>query len=173
VSLHSEAEIRLSSGVGWGDGSHPTTKMCLQAIRHFHPKSEFHALDFGSGSGILSIAIAQRGGIVDAVEIEDAAIETSKVNARLNGVEDKIRVSRELPANAPPRYDWVIANILQPVLLHYSEELVRLLKPKGKLVLSGLVATDVPILMVRYSELLGGRTAEIYHQGEWRCLVWQ
>jgi ribosomal protein L11 methyltransferase len=164
--------ITLTSGPGWGDGSHETTKLCLQAIRIFHPGTAIRALDFGSGSGILSIALARRGGTVDAVEIEEAAIETSRENARLNQLEDRIRFSRGIES-ASAHYDWVIANILRPVLVEFAGELTRVLKPGGTLVLSGIVATDLPVLTVRYSPLLQGRAPDVYRQGEWCCLVWR
>ena len=36
-----------------------------------------------------------------------------------------------------------------------------------------IVATDLPVLMVRYSDLMDGRTAQVYRRGEWCCLVWR
>jgi ribosomal protein L11 methyltransferase len=167
-----DPSINLNPGPGWGDGSHETTQLCLQAIGHLHPRTEIRALDFGSGSGILSIALALLGGQVDGVENEEGAIEHARANTRLNGVETRVCFSTMIES-PPGRYDWVVANILRQVLVEFAPELVRVLKPGGTLILSGLVATDLPVLMVKYSSLLGDRTAEIYRRGEWCCLVWR
>jgi ribosomal protein L11 methyltransferase len=168
-------EIAMVPGAGWGDGSHETTHLCLQAIRFLHPKKPaFRALDFGSGSGLLSIAAARLGATVDAVEIDEAAVPHAKKNAELNGVGGQIRYWREIPHTAPEGpYDLIVANILRPVLLHYAEDLASRLSPQGVLILSGVVATEIPELSVRYSSWLLGRFPEVYRRGEWRAIVWK
>lgn len=128
-------------------------------------------LDFGSGSGILAIAAARLGARVDAVEIDLQALAHARLNAHLNGLEESIRFASEPPPADEP-YALVVANILRPVLLETSTELATRLKPGGTLILSGLVATDLPEVSVRYSALLGGRQPQAFAQGEWRALVW-
>ena len=66
-------EILLEPGPGWGTGSHETTQLCLQAIAILSPRDRpsWKALDFGAGSGMLSIAAARLGAEVDAIEIDD------------------------------------------------------------------------------------------------------
>jgi len=166
--------IILSPGEGWGTGAHETTQLCLQAISVLYPwrNGPFTMLDFGSGSGILSIAAAHLGASVDAVEIDPAAIENARINAELNQVGGSIRYAQQM--ESPPRtYDLVVANILRPILLEYAAELAKRLRPQGMLILSGLVATDVPEISVRYSELLDRRQPEIFQRGQWRALVWR
>lgn len=166
--------ILLAPGEGWGTGSHETTQLCLQAIGLLFPwrKGPFRMLDFGSGSGLLAIAAAQLGASVAAVEIDEAGIAHARENARINGVENSIRFSRMIES-PPGSCDLVAANILRPILLEFASVLVGPLKTGGMLVLSGLVATDLPEVSVRYSALLGGREPEIFQRGEWRALVWR
>ena len=136
------SSIELAPGAGWGDGSHPTTQLCLQAITVLAPKGrEWRMLDFGSGSGILSIRAAQLGAMVCGVEVDPQGIAHAKANTELNGVTEKIRFHETLDDLAGP-YDLIVANILRAVLLEFSGELVRRLRPDGILILSGLAATD-------------------------------
>lgn len=166
--------IRLTAGAGFGDGLHPTTQLCLQAVGACAPRDgrAWRLLDFGSGTGILAIGGALLGAEVVGVEIETAAIDTATANGDLNGVSDRIFYSESLDA-APGPFDLVVANILRPVLLAFAEPLAARLAPGGTLILSGLVATDAPEVGVAYSALLAGRRPENFARGDWRALVWR
>jgi ribosomal protein L11 methyltransferase len=160
----------LLPGVGFGDGSHPTTRLCLRALGAFAPaRAGWRMLDFGAGNGVLAIAAAHRGALAHAVEIDPAALAHAGANAAHNGV--AIGLSLTL-ADAPGPYDFVMANILRPILLEHAEVLCARLAPGGGLVLSGLVATDLPEVSVRYQALLD-RRPEDYRLGDWRALVWR
>jgi ribosomal protein L11 methyltransferase len=167
-----EVVISLRAGPGFGTGAHETTQICLQAISAFYPRQkEWRLLDFGSGSGILSIAAAKLGAEVDAVEIDELSLEHAEANARINAVHQRIRSVRRLEATRGV-FELVVANILLPVLTQAAPELVKRRAPGGALVLSGLVATDVPAAIACYAPLLGGERPEIYERGEWRALAW-
>jgi ribosomal protein L11 methyltransferase len=171
-----EVILRINPGAGFGTGTHETTQLCLEAIgeraRGGGGLAGAKVLDFGSGSGILSIGAALAGGHVLGVEIDELAIDNALENARLNGVETSVRYSRTLD-DANDIYPVVIANILKPVLIEHAPALVRRLDPKhGLLILSGLIEKDVAGVDERYSELLGGRKPRKRELGEWRALVW-
>jgi ribosomal protein L11 methyltransferase len=175
VARPDELALRLAPGPGFGDGSHPTTQLCLQAIAALAPRGAarpWRLLDFGSGSGILSIAGARLGAAVEAVEIDPRAIAHAAQNLRANGCEGRVRALSAL-ADAKGPFDLVVTNILRAVLLSFADALVALRAPKGVLVLSGLVSTDVPEVSARYASLLGGRRPEIYARDDWRALVWR
>jgi ribosomal protein L11 methyltransferase len=172
--------ILVQPGAGFGTGYHPTTQLCLQALAFLAQANSqaqaagpWRMLDFGSGSGILSIAAAKLGAEVDGVEIDSEALANGELNARLNSVSDRIRFSASLRPRQDARYHQITANILRPVLLDYAEDLAMRLLPGGQLTLSGLVSTDVPELSVRYSRLLGGAGPEVYRHGDWRALVFR
>jgi len=168
-----EVQLVIDPGPGFGDGLHETTQLCLQAIAALAPrKRDWRMLDFGSGSGILSIGAAELGAVVDAVEIDARAIEHAEHNARVNGSSHRIRHARTLEDMRGP-FELVVANILRTVLLEHASALVSGLAAGGTLVLSGLVSTDVAPVGVSYAALLGGRRPEVYERGDWRALVWR
>lgn len=167
-----EVCIALQPGPGFGSGAHETTQLCLQAIHAFHPRRRsWRLLDFGSGSGILSIAGAKLGAEVHAVEIDEPAIAHAQANARMNGVSSQVRFTRTLEESTG-RFELVVANILLSVLMAGAPALAARRAPDGVLVLSGLVATDVPAAIARYAPLLGGQRPDVYERGEWRALAW-
>jgi ribosomal protein L11 methyltransferase len=172
VARAGSLSLRMIPGAGFGDGRHPTTQLCLQALAALAPRGRaWRLLDFGSGSGILSIAGARLGAAVDAVEIDPRAIEHAERNLALNGVSSQVRQEQALD-DAPGPFDFVVANILRGVLVAFALPLVERLAPGGVLVLSGLVSTDVPEVTGAYAPLLGARP-EVYEREEWRGLVWR
>lgn len=166
--------VVIQPGAGFGTGAHETTQLCLQAIAAGAPRGgrAWRMLDFGSGSGILAIGAAKLGATVEAIEIDERAIENAEENARLNSVADRIRHRRTLEGVQGP-FELVIANILRQVLLDFAGALAARLDPGGMLVLSGLVSTDIPEVGVRYASLLGGRRPEVHERGDWRALAWR
>ena len=168
-----EVRLVIDPGPGFGDGTHETTQLCLQAIAALARRSgPLRMLDFGSGSGILAIGAAKLRAVVDAVEIDAAAGAHGERNARANCVDDQIRHAPTLEGTRGP-FDLVVANILRAVLLEFADALVARLGPGATLVLSGLVSTDVPQVSVRYASLLGQEQPEVYERGDWRALVWR
>ena len=88
-------------------------------------------LDFGSGSGILSIGMALLGAEVNAVEIDSLALDNALDNARLNAVEGQIHFSKSFPEGKTLRFSVIVANILRPVLMEFSTALTERLQPGG------------------------------------------
>jgi ribosomal protein L11 methyltransferase len=177
VDERNELILRINPGAGFGTGTHETTQLCLRAIGERAVRAGGRlkgerVLDFGSGSGILSIGAALAGGDVIGVEIDPLAIDNAVENAAINGV--KVEFARTLEAAQGP-YPVVIANILKPVLLEFAPELVRRLdsRASGTVILSGLIETDVADVSAKYSALLGGRVPRKHELNEWRALVWE
>ncbi|MCK6551738.1 50S ribosomal protein L11 methyltransferase [Myxococcota bacterium] len=163
--------IALAPGVGWGTGDHPSTTLCLQALGHLMRIAKpRRVLDFGAGSGLLAIGAALHGATVDAVEIDPAALEHTRANAALNGVEAALAYSTTL-REPPEAFDLVLANILRPILVDFAPALAARTSRAGHLVLAGLVATDVPFILAAYGPLLAPMRPQVYERGEWRCLV--
>jgi ribosomal protein L11 methyltransferase len=94
--------IRLDPGLAFGTGTHPTTRMCLRWIAT-HAQPWPRVLDYGCGSGILAIGAALFGAQqIDAVDIDPAAVESTRANARANGV----TLSAGLPEAAAAPIRW-------------------------------------------------------------------
>lgn len=81
--------LKLKPGPGFGDLSHPTTRLVLKHMgKHVQGR---HVLDIGCGSGILSLAALSMGALsVTGIDIDEKAIEHSKINSDLNGMKDAI-----------------------------------------------------------------------------------
>lgn len=168
VAPPSRIPILITPSVAFGDGSHETTCLCLQAVGALAPRDRaWRMLDFGSGTGVLAIGAVKLGARAVGVEISELAIAAARENARLNGVE--IAFVRSLPDE---RFDLVVGNILRGVLVDNASEVLHRVAEGGTLVLSGLASTDVPDVSARYAKETG-RRPEVYERGEWRALVWR
>ena len=85
------AVLTMRPGPGFGDLSHPTTRLVLEMLCEQGCADE-DVLDIGCGSGILSLAATALGAkTVVGIDIEDDAITHSQANATLNGFDNKIR----------------------------------------------------------------------------------
>ena len=139
--------IRLDPGLAFGTGTHPTTRMCLRWIAS-RKNLSIRVLDYGCGSGILAIAAALHGAqSVDAVDIDEAAIASTLLNAKANGV--TLHAGRsELAVGA---YDTVLANILATPLKVLAPLLCSHVKPTGHLVLAGILERQAQELQQAYA----------------------
>jgi ribosomal protein L11 methyltransferase len=146
--------IRLDPGLAFGTGTHPTTRMCLRWIaRHAHVAAArwTRVLDYGCGSGVLAIAAALHGAqAIDAVDIDPAAVEVTRANARANGVELRCGA----PELAQENYGLVLANILATPLRVLAPLLCERVAPGGDLVLAGILERQAADLQRAYAPWL-------------------
>lgn len=168
--------LRINPGAGFGTGTHETTQLCLTLMGEmenagFRLEGK-HVLDFGSGSGILAIGAALFGAVVDAVEIDPLAVDNALENARLNEISSGLRYVQSLSELGDRQYDLIFANILKPVVLQFCQELCARLSEQnpGVIILSGLMAPDVPDVIKSYQARLPSHQPEIREQGEWRAI---
>jgi ribosomal protein L11 methyltransferase len=139
--------IRLDPGLAFGTGTHPTTRMCLRWIAR-NPPSGQRVLDYGCGSGILAIGAAKFGATeIDAVDIDDAAVQATQANAEANHV----AVNAALPDHAQGRYQTVLANILASPLKVLAPLLCSHVAPQGSLVLAGILERQADELKQAYA----------------------
>ncbi|MDM0076098.1 50S ribosomal protein L11 methyltransferase [Variovorax sp. J2P1-59] len=140
--------IRLDPGLAFGTGTHPTTRMCLRWIARRGSPMGQRVLDYGCGSGILAIGAAKFGAReIDAVDIDDAAVESTRLNAEANGVQ----LNAGLPDAANGRYDVVLANILATPLKVLAPLLCDYVAPGGALVLAGILERQADELKLAYA----------------------
>jgi len=155
--------MRLDPGLAFGTGTHPTTRMCLKWIAQNAAAYEGQrVLDYGCGSGILAIGAALHGsGVVDAVDIDPAAVESTVANAQANlahlkAADGSLPIVAGLPdvvGEAQATYPVVLANILATPLKMLSPLLAALLAPGGHLVLAGILARQEQELKDAYAEV--------------------
>ena len=139
--------IRLDPGLAFGTGTHPTTRMCLRWTA-MHAQAWPRVLDYGCGSGILAIGAALHGAQrIDAVDIDPAAVESTRANAKANGVE----LHAGLPELAQGRYELVLANILATPLKLLAPLLCGHVQAGGHLVLAGILERQADELKQAYA----------------------
>ena len=139
--------IRLDPGLAFGTGTHPTTRMCLRWIAR-HGVQGQRVLDYGCGSGILAIGAAKYGAReIDAVDIDDAAVTSTVLNAEANGVS----LVAGLPEKAQGQYQTVLANILASPLKVLAPLLVSYVASGGSLVLAGILERQADELKAAYA----------------------
>ena len=156
--------IRLEPGLAFGTGEHPTTSMCLSWLASYPPNNK-SVLDFGAGSGILSIAAKKLGArTVDAIDIDVLARETASENISYNDVE--VSVSDTIPLGRS--YDLILANILLNTILEFASSLTACLNPGGMILLTGLLSNQIDRVESAYSEI---QFEEIVSQEEWRLMI--
>lgn len=157
--------IILDPGLAFGTGSHPTTFMCLKYLAE-NITSNLDVLDYGCGSGILAITAKKLGAkLVDGVDIDPQAIESSLFNAENN----QVYVNFYLPnIFIAKQYDLVVANILSNPLRMLASALASYVKPNGKIILSGILADQIEEMSAIYSQWFTMDTYTI--QDGWACL---
>lgn len=135
--------IDIVPKMAFGTGTHETTQLCIELLEQWL-QSGTKVLDIGTGSGILAIAAVKLGAKkVDAIDIEKEAVENAKENARLNSVENKIKIYLSSLENLPYKpYDLILANLDLKTILHLLPELHHYAKPSTAVILSGILKEE-------------------------------
>jgi ribosomal protein L11 methyltransferase len=152
--------MRLDPGLAFGTGTHPTTRMCLrwtaQGAAARAPLWS-RVLDYGCGSGILAIGAALFGAReIDAVDIDPAAVQSTRDNALAN----QVVLRAGLPELAQGSYPLVFANILASPLKLLAPLLCSHLAPGGDLVLAGILERQADELKAAYAPWLALSVAD-------------
>jgi len=159
-------DIVIDPALAFGSGHHPSTQNSLKLISEIVKKSD-KVLDVGTGSGILSIAAAKKGAVVDICDTDELAIKEAEKNFRLNRVEfNKAWVGTAI--NLKEKYDIVIANIVADVLVFIANDLKIAMKEGGYLILSGIVEQYLQNVLEKYRDL---KLIKKIEEEEWITLL--
>jgi len=135
--------IEIDPGMAFGTGTHATTVLCLEALEDCVTEG-VEVFDIGTGSGILAVAAAKLGALVQAGDIDPLAVKIAKENVRLNKVQDRVRLRNgNLGEAFSGQADIVVANIIADVIIELIPELPTLMKPDGMLLASGIIENRV------------------------------
>lgn len=132
--------LELDPGMAFGTGTHPTTRLCLEALEKWmEPGTDI--LDIGCGSGILSVAAAKLGAAgVDALDIDPLSIKVTVENAFMNQVESAIRAKENNLLEGWIRpVDLIISNIVADIILRLTTDAARCLIPNGLWISGGII----------------------------------
>ncbi len=141
----------LDPGLAFGTGTHATTALCLEWLESAQITGK-SMIDFGCGSGVLSIAALLLGANkIYATDIDPQAMLASEENARLNKVLGQLHLvsQEELVDN---QCEILVANILFQPIIDLKEVFTGLVIGTGTIVLSGILEEQVPALINRYKE---------------------
>ena len=134
--------------------------------------AQVSVLDFGCGSGILALAAAKLGAQpVVAIDIDPQALRATEQNRDANDISpDQVYVAT---ANdiVGQRFSVVVANILAGPLVELRDQFVTLLLPKGELILSGILSSQVDDIKAAYSEYFDLVSVEI--QEDWARIAYK
>jgi ribosomal protein L11 methyltransferase len=172
--------IRMDPGSAFGTGSHPTTRLCLEAIEDLASSqgglNGQRVADLGCGSGILGIAALLQGAArVDAADTDSLAVRATRDNAAVSGFADRLTVDlgsverlAELLAGQPA--DLLLCNILAPVIEALCPAFHTVLAPTGLGLLSGLLVEQAPRLQGALAEQ-GWRAELTAQQSQWGLMT--
>lgn len=135
--------ITIEPAMAFGTGSHATTRACMEFIEFVAGKlsgKKLTALDVGTGSGILAIALAKLGATdIWAIDHDPIARDVARENARKNGAAEKVRVSGQSLGSIRKKFSIVAANLTAETILELAADLEKRVAAKGYLILSGIL----------------------------------
>ena len=133
--------IEINPSMAFGTGHHATTHSCLEALEalcdtHGPPA---RALDLGTGSGVLAIALAKLGvPSIWATDTDPIALEEARKNARKNGVKTSVHISAVSLNELPAPFQLVVANLFASTLIALCPAITQILTRPGHAILSGI-----------------------------------
>jgi ribosomal protein L11 methyltransferase len=166
--------LKLIDSSAFGTGHHPTTALCLEALREIISERPVKSLlDVGTGSGILAIAALMMG-VPQAVGVDTDgdALEAAAENARLNNVADRLQLIQGGPDAVEGTSPLVVANVLAAPLMDMAPVLVRRVASGGHLILSGIHASLEPDVW-RVYQRLGIRHTDSRTRAGWTAIIAQ
>lgn len=149
--------IEIEAGLAFGTGHHGTTAGCLEMLESVvaaeQPKN---ALDLGTGSAVLAIALARIADIpVLATDIDPVAVEVAAANTALNGVSERVETVTATGFDHPVfaqrgPFDLIVANILAGPLIEIAPDMAAHAKEGGSLILSGILDRQEQAVVAAY-----------------------
>jgi ribosomal protein L11 methyltransferase len=166
-------ELVIRPGQAFGTGHHPSTSGTLAALEKLCSKRHVaRALDIGTGSGILAIAMVKLGvAEVTAVDIDIAALANARENARLNRVSGNIQFSTTPLGSLRGHFGLIAANILSSTLIRMAPDLKARLRRRGRLLLAGILQREAQSVADAYVPELSWVGA--HNHGAWTTLIFQ
>lgn len=158
--------ITLDPGGAFGTGTHESTRLVLSLLEGLVTTEP--VLDVGCGSGILSIAALLLGAEAAlAIDIDGPSVATTRENAQVNGVADRLTASDRPLADIEGAYGLVLANIEAHILIPLSDALTQRVQPAGVLIMSGILNHQVSDVLAAFPRF---RCEARPSDGDWTAL---
>lgn len=161
-------ELIIDPRMAFGTAHHETTQLVIRAMRTLDIADK-DILDLGCGTGILAILAMQMGvSSATAVDNDPEAVANAIDNAMVNNVHLRC-MTGTLDMLTGKQFNIILANIDRNVLLQIIPQMPEYLTPGGCIVLSGILTTDVDLIMRAINEAQMKVTRQEV-LGEWACL---
>jgi ribosomal protein L11 methyltransferase len=167
--------ITIEPGMAFGTGTHATTRSCMECLEVVADRlenGEFTALDVGTGSGILAIALAKLGAkTIWAVDNDAVALTVARENLRVNGMAERVHLSVSPLSRIKQTFAVVVANLTAETILELAGALEKKVARNGYLVLSGILNKKSGAIAHRFAVKF--KTVKRKRAGEWATLLLQ
>ena len=167
-----DIDIEIEAGLAFGTGHHGTTAGCLEMLEGVVEKDKpRNALDLGTGSAVLAIALAKLAHIpVLATDIDPVAVEVAAANVKLNDasalVQTMVATGFDHPVFAQHGpFDLIVANILAGPLMEIAPDMAAHLKKDGSLVLSGILDRQHDAVVSAYPDQKFRHVQTLHREG--------
>jgi ribosomal protein L11 methyltransferase len=148
--------ITIEPGLAFGTGTHATTRCCMEFIEvavGLVRGAKVDALDVGTGSGILAIALIKSGAKKAwAIDNDPVALKVAGENLRANGAARKVRLSGKGLDQIRRSFSVVTANLTAETILDVAGALAKRVAPGGFLILSGILRQKSTGVVRRFAE---------------------
>ncbi len=163
-------EIIIDPQMAFGTGHHETTRLMVAAMETLELR-DLSVLDLGTGSGILAIAARKMGAhAVIGIDIDPDAIANAEHNLQLNRERGVEFIVGNISCVTGRVFPVILANIQFHILAPIADALYQTLAPAGRLVVSGILATDAEAFIQCYRRV-GFRLLEQQEMGEWAAMI--
>lgn len=154
----SDLVVDLDPGQAFGTGAHASTQLVLEELQELVDSGDYAPpetlFDLGTGSGILAIAAAKfwPQTQITATDIDPLSISATNENAEKNGVHERIQVSTAALTAVEARFPLILANIQAHILRELRADLLPRLEEGGRLVVSGILSSQIHSLTEEYCQ---------------------
>mgnify|MGYP005838642969 CR=1 FL=1 len=163
-------EIIINPKMAFGTGHHQTTWMMMAQMENINFENT-KVLDYGCGTGILAILASKLGAKhTDALDIEEESYANTIENAGINHIANINPICGPLEQIKDDDYDIILANINRNVLLDTGSSIYEKLKPRGILLLSGILTKDEELILKKYVNDLALTLLDKIQKDDWICL---
>lgn len=166
-----ELIISLDPGMAFGTGTHPTTKLSIQALEKYVKKDDL-VIDVGCGSGVLSVIAGRLGaGHVYSLDVDDIAIKSTQINAALNDVLRKLDIKKNnLLKGFHTQANLIVSNILAEIIIQFPADAYNNLKKEGIFITSGIIKRKKDVV-INHLKDVGFTILEVNTLDDWVCII--
>lgn len=171
-----EEVLWLDPGMAFGTGNHETTRLVVERLVEFATRhgTSGRVIDAGCGSGILALSAVKLGfARVIAFDNDSLSIDVSRENADLNGLSGTVDffVGDLVSGLVRREAELVLANIQADVLMRFAPQLTSAVAPNGRLILSGILASELTLVKGAFEVMCPSWTSDARVMGEWSDLM--